>query len=105
MWSIYNEGHFEEHRLINEYRKKYPEVDFVGINLDLAEEPAWRVAVRQSGYDPNQEYQMGATRIKPEFFRYFLDKMLLVNASGEVEAGDIYLSSPEFESRILAFLN
>lgn len=105
LWSVYDENHVEEHRLIQQYRKKYPEVDFVGINLDMKEEPAWRVAVRQNSYNPETEFQLATTSIKPEFFNYFMDKMLFLGASSEVAMGDIYLNSPEFESRIVEFLN
>ena len=105
LWSIYNDEHEEEHELVNQYRRKYPEVKFVGINLDLAEEPAWRVAVRQNGYDPKTEFQLATTTIKKEFFSYFLDKMLFLDSSGEVKAGDIYLTSPEFESQLVGLLN
>ncbi len=105
LWSVFDEGHVEEHELIRQFRKKYPEVDFIGINLDMGEEPAWRVAVRQNSYDSGSEYQLGATRIKEDYFRYFLDKILLINPSAEVVVGDSYLTSPEFESHILEFLN
>lgn len=105
LWSIYNENYRDEHKLINNYRKKYPEVDFIGINLDLLEEPAWRVAVRQNGYDPSNQFQLATTTINKHFFTYFLDKMLFLNASSEVVVGDIYLTSPEFESQLLEFLN
>lgn len=105
LWSIYSEGHQGEHKLIDQYRKKYPEIDFVGVNLDLTEEPAWRVAVRQYGYNPEYEFQLGTTNIDKEFFNYFLDKNLFLNSSGEVEVGNVYLSSPNFESQLLEFLN
>lgn len=105
LWSVYNEGHQEEHELINQYRKKYPEVDFIGVNLDLSEEPAWRVAVRQHRYNPATEYQLSTSRVKKEFLSYFLDKMLFLNSSGEVVFGDIYIKSPEFENRIVEVLS
>jgi len=105
LWSVYDESYQNEHQVIDLYRKKYPEVDFIGINLDLSEEPAWRVAVRQNGYDPATEFQLAPARFQKEAFQYFLTKMLFVNDASVVEVGDVYLSSPEFESRLLAFLN
>lgn len=105
LWSVYTEGHEEEHRLIDGYRKKYPEVDFIGINMDVQEEPAWRVAVRNNGYDPDYEYQLSASRINKKFFQYYLDKLLFLNPSQEVVKGDVFLNSPEFESQLVAFLN
>jgi hypothetical protein len=104
LWSIYDEGHQEEHEFISHYQKKYPEIDFIGLNLDPGEEPAWRVAVRQNNYKPQSEYQLGVSRIDPDFYRYFLDKILLLNSSAEVVVGDTYLTSPEFESHLLKIL-
>ncbi len=105
LWSVYDEGHVEEHELVKQFKKKYPEINFIGINLDLGQEPAWRVAVRQNAYDPKTEFQLGTTRIEQDYFRYFLDKILLINPSAEVVVGDSYLTSPEFESHLLEFLN
>ena len=105
LWSVYREGHVEEHRTINQLRKKFPEIDFVGINLDVGEEPAWRVAVRRNNYPVQFEYQLGPTNIDKDFFRYYIDKLLFLNASAEVVKGDIFLTSPEFESHLIEFLN
>ncbi|NJW51427.1 TlpA family protein disulfide reductase [Salinimicrobium oceani] len=105
LWSVYKTGHLEEHKLINQFRKKYPDVDFIGINLDIKEEPAWRVAVRNNNYNTNFEYQLAPTRINKKFFEYYLDKMLFLDPSGEVVNGDTYLTSPRFETTILELLN
>lgn len=105
LWSAYRENYFNEKEIIKEYREKYPEIDFIGINLDVDEEPAWRVAVRENSFDPQFQYQVGPTKIENEFYHYYLDKTLLVNSSFEVVRGDIYLNSPDFESKMLEFLN
>lgn len=105
LWSINREGHIEQHRKVNQLRKKYPEIDFIGVNLDVGEEPSWRVAVRQHNYPLENEYQLGPTRIQNEFFGYYIEKILFLNPSAEVVKGDIFLSSPEFESHLVEFLN
>lgn len=105
LWSAYKEGHVTEHELINQYRKKYPEINFIGINLDVEEEPVWRAAVRNNNYNRKFEYQLAPTRIRRHYFDYFLDKMLFLNSEGEVVYGDVYLSSPKFETKVLEFLN
>ncbi|WP_156879212.1 TlpA family protein disulfide reductase [Salinimicrobium xinjiangense] len=105
LWSVYKLGHVEEHQDIAKYRKKYPEIDFIGVNLDVSEEPAWRVAVRNNFYDPEFAYQLAPTRINKQFFDYYLDKVLFINSSGEVVSGDIYLGSSQFETKILEFIN
>lgn len=105
LWSAYQEDHVKEQRLINRYRQKYPEIDFIGINLDVTEEPLWRVAVRNNNYKTENEYQLAPTNINKQFFQYYLDKMLFVDPDGKVVNGDTYLKSPIFETRIREFLN
>ena len=105
LWSIYSPRHREDHQLIQNLRKKYPEINFVGINLDVGEVPSWRIAVEKYGYNKDQEYQLGPTNVDKRFFKYYLNKLLFLDPSGKVIIGDAFINSPEFESRILEFLN
>lgn len=105
LWSMYEDGHSEDHRLVQMFRKKYPEVDFWGINLDVSEVEKWKRTVQKFGYDPSKEFQLTTLNIDKVFFDYYLNKTLFISASGKVIYGDAFLDSPEFESRILEFLN
>lgn len=105
LWSIYEDGHQKDHKLIQELRKKYPEINFVGINLDVGEENAWKIAVQKYNYNKDFEYQLGKTGIDKKFFQYYLNKLLFLDSSSKVVIGDAFINSPEFESRILEFLN
>lgn len=105
LWSMYSEDQVENHKLVQNLRKKYPEINFIGINMDIGETAAWKNALDRFGYDKNKEFQLGPTDIKKEFFQYYLNKLLFLDASGKVIIGDAFINSPEFESRILEFLN
>lgn len=105
LWSIYSPRHREDHQLIQSLRKKYPEINFVGINLDVGEVTSWSIAVEKYGYNKDKEYQLGATNVDKRFFKYYLNKLLFLDPSGKVIIGDAFIDSPEFESRILEFLN
>lgn len=104
-WSIYNERHISDHALVRAFRKKYPEINFIGLNLDVGETPSWRMAVQKYGYDKESEFQLGQTGIDRKFFKYYLNKLLFLDSSGKVIIGDAFINSPDFESRILEFLN
>lgn len=105
LWSVYNQRHISDHNQIKEFRKKYPEISFVGINLDVGENSGWKQAVQTHDYSKKHEYQLGATNIDQKFFKHYLNKLLFLDASGKVVIGDAFINSPEFESRILEFLN
>ncbi|MGB7842613.1 MAG: hypothetical protein WBL21_07470 [Salinimicrobium sp.] len=105
LWSMYTQDHFINHELMENLRKKYPEINFIGVNMDIGETEAWQKSVKRLHCDPSKEYQLAVTRVKKEFFQYYLNKMLFIDASGKVIIGDAFINSPEFESRILEFLN
>jgi hypothetical protein len=105
LWSIYSRDHQDYHKLINQMRQKYPEIDFIGLNMDIGEVSKWQLALQRYGYDPELEYQVGRTRIRKEFFNYYLNKLLFLDSQGKVIIGDAFINSPQFESRILEFLN
>ena len=104
-WSAFTKGHDEKHKRISQLRKKYPDINFIGVNIDVGDEPEWRVEVRKNNYDTQFEYQIGPTRIENKYYSYYIDKLLFLNPSGEVVNGDAVLSSPDFETQLLAFLN
>lgn len=105
LWSIYAQDHLSNHKLVQNLREKYPEINFIGVNMDIGETDAWQQTVQRFGYDPSKEYQLAITRVKKEFFQYYLNKLLFIDSSGKVIIGDAFVNSPEFESRILEFLN
>ncbi|HET8753310.1 MAG TPA: hypothetical protein VFM59_03035, partial [Salinimicrobium sp.] len=101
-WSIYSPNHHkEEHKIINEMRKKYPEINFLGLNIDLGQTSQWINALRKYNYDMDQEYQLGLMELAgkpldPALLKNYLNKLLFLDASGEVIIGDAYLYSPNF---------
>ena len=105
IWSAFAKGHEEEHRRIRQLRQKYPGINFIGINIDVGDEPEWRVAVRKNNYDTDFEYQLGPTRIENKFYSFYIDKLLFLDPSGEVLKGDAVLTNPNFETQLLEFLN
>lgn len=105
LWSMYSKDQAENHKLIKNLRVKYPEINFIGINVDVGETSAWKNTLDRFGYDHSKEFQLGATQIKKDFFQYYLNKLLFLDPSGKVIIGDAFINSPEFESRILEFLN
>ena len=111
LWSINSPTHHKnQHQKIDELEEKYPEINFSGINIDIGETSAWQNALRKYHYDLKNEYQLDAIEIRgnnigSEVFNSYLNKLLFIDATGTVVIGDAYLDSPDFESRILEFLN
>ncbi|HET8885808.1 MAG TPA: hypothetical protein VFM70_05585 [Salinimicrobium sp.] len=105
-WSIHDSQHYMETLgIINTLREKYPQIDFIGLNIDSEEVSPWLETMKSNGFIPSKEYQLTAIPIDKNFLKYFLNKLLFVDSTGKVIMGDVQLTTPQIEARIEKFLN
>ncbi|OUS18007.1 hypothetical protein A9Q93_04385 [Nonlabens dokdonensis] len=58
-WSNKNEAYaLRIHKTVNELRAKYPEINFIGINLDDPESKTWRETSSKFGFNKASEFQL-----------------------------------------------
>lgn len=106
IWSIYSpKDHKADHEKVRALRNKYPEIDFIGANLDESEPEIWLTTMKENNYDTNFEYQIRNRGRKKILYRNYLNKVFFVNEKGEIIMGNIDFDSPFLESRIVEFLN
>ena len=105
-WSLYSPAHHRwQHNIINNLKEKYPEIDFLGINIDLGEREEWLRTMETFGYDKETEFQITRRAPSKETYRKYLNKVFLVNSDGTIVKGDLQFGSPGFENDIVEFLN
>lgn len=105
-WSLYAPAHHRwQHNIIDDLKKKYPELNFLGVNIDLGEREEWLRTLETYGYDKEDEYQIARRKASKETYKKYLNKVLFVSPDGTIVRGDIQLGSPEFEEDLLEFLN
>lgn len=105
-WSLASKNHFLwQQSLINKLRKKYPEVDFVGINIDNKPHQTWAEIVKAQASNPEMEFHLTFTRIDRGLLKAYLNKMFFITTDGEIVQGSSQLNSNSFEGEILEFLN
>ncbi|GHA37356.1 hypothetical protein GCM10007103_18400 [Salinimicrobium marinum] len=105
LWSIYSpQNHKKNHRKMAELRKRYPEIDFIGVNIDTGEYDKWISTIGESGYEKKYEFQLNYN-LEKDIFQNYLNKSLFIDKNNVVVTGDAFIHSPDFESRIVEFLN
>ncbi|MDT0295209.1 TlpA family protein disulfide reductase [Mesonia ostreae] len=104
-WSLYQESHKIHHHLINELRNKYPEITFIAVNIDEEDTKLWLKSIENFGYDKNFEYQIRDRKNKRYLYKSLLDKVLILDKKGTIVQNKLNLDSPNFENKILQFLN
>ncbi len=105
-WSIYAPAHHRwQHSIIEDLKKKYPEINFMGVNIDLGEREEWLRTLETFGYDKSNEYQITQRSTSKETYKKYLNKVFFVNSDGTIVKGDVSFGSPDFEGEVLEFLN
>lgn len=105
-WSIKSQGHYQWlHNKIGELRIKYPEVDFVGINIDKNQFSEWHAIVKNAGYNEEMEYKLNILQINEDLLKNYLNKLLFLKPTGEVVRGDVQINTLDYESKIVEFLD
>ncbi|MCH4823576.1 hypothetical protein ML462_10385 [Gramella lutea] len=105
-WSIYSPAHHRwQHDIISNLKEKYPEIKFLGVNIDLGEREEWLRTLETFGYSKENEFQIAHRSTSRETYKKYLNKVFFVNADGTIVKGDVNFGSPEFEGEVLEFLN
>ncbi|SFN97538.1 TlpA family protein disulfide reductase [Salegentibacter flavus] len=105
-WSMASKNHFFwQQNIIDNLRKKYPEVDFVGINIDNNTHADWAEIVKAQTRKPGMEFHLTFSRIDRDLLKAYLNKTFFIDAGGEIIRGSSQLNSKSFEREILEFLN
>ena len=105
-WSIYSPAHHRwQHQIIKNLKNKYPELDFIGVNIDMGEREEWLRTIETFGYDKDTEYQIAKREASKETYKKYLNKVLFLDSNATIVRGDIQLRNPNFEEEILEFLN
>ncbi|GAA4319700.1 thioredoxin family protein [Pontixanthobacter gangjinensis] len=105
-WSIYSPAHHRwQHSIIKELEEKYPELNFLGVNIDLGDREEWLRTLETFDYNKENEYQIVRRSTSKETYRKYLNKIFFVNSDGTIVKGDINLGGPDFESKLQEFIN
>ena len=107
-WSMYINNHTKMHERINELRNRYPEINFVGVNIDNDDEDTYNLWLKAlNNFDYNKDFEVKIRNRGSEIYLYknFLNKILLTNENGIIEKANLNLFDPNFENVLLAYLN
>lgn len=105
-WSLTSQGHHKwENKIIEDLRFKYPEINFIGINIDKDQLETWQERINNKPYDADFEYKLEMLRVKQNLLKNYLNKLLFISPDGKIIRGDVQLNSPDLESKILEFIS
>lgn len=105
-WSVNSQGHHKwQHKIIEDLREKYPEIDFIGINIDKNQLDPWVQVIKNNSYNPKFEFQLIDIGAENNMLKNYLNKLIFVEPSGTIARGDAQLNTPDIETKILEFIS
>jgi hypothetical protein len=105
-WSMNSQGHHKwQHKVIKDLQEKYPEIDFIGINIDKNKFEPWVQEIKKNAYDSKFEYQLINISLENKLLKNYLNKLLFIDRYGTIVRGDAQLNTPDIETKILEFIS
>ena len=105
-WSSESVSHYKKiHNRAQDLRNKYPEFNFVGINID-ANYGKWKHIVTALGYQSDFEYQFERFDIaEMKLVINSVNKSMIVDTDGNIVNGNTNLFGGHIEQQMLGYLN
>ena len=106
-WSYTLKKHFKEsHLKVEELKKKYPEVDFISININNGDPDFWVSSLKNNGFSLANEYRFeNPDTAKETWAIYPLNKVILTNKKGTIEDSNANIFSIFFEEKLLGLVS
>jgi len=106
-WNYALKGHFiESHSKINDLRKKYPEFEFIGININSSETSNWKKTLKQYHFPIENEYQFSnPDKAKDEIALNSITKVMVTDKEGKIAISNSNLFDVNFERKLLGVIN
>ena len=106
-WTYAWKGHFiESHNKVNELKEKYPEMNFVGININVDETKNWKNALKQYNFPFENEYQFANPEDAKEAMALnSINKVMVVDSKGKIAISNGNMFNLNFEEQLLGLIN
>ncbi|WP_213520092.1 redoxin domain-containing protein [Nonlabens sp.] len=106
-WSNENESYaLRIHKKVNELRGKYPEINFIGINLDDPTSNVWHEASEKFGFNESSEFQLvDSQSISKQLALRNDNRSMVVGPSLTIIDPNINLFHYQIETTLLGYLS
>jgi hypothetical protein len=105
-WMSSSPSHYKwQQNIIKNLQFKYPEIAFIGINLDIDDSDKWIEVIKNNTFDPELQFQATKIRVDENLLKNYLNKLIFMDPNGEIIRGDLQINTPDLENKILEFIS
>lgn len=104
-WSSYYKNHREIlYQRITELRSRYPQLNFIGINIDDQDLESWKASISPEDYRKMTEVQLVCPPSHRSFYRNYLNKLVFADEKGTVLNNDLNIRDRQLEEKLIGLL-
>jgi hypothetical protein len=105
-WSTAYRTHIDSHKKAQELKIKYPEVDFISINVNVENDKLWRKMINQYNYPSNNEYVfVNPKEARNQLAIYPINKVMIVDKDAEIVNAHTNMFYIGFEDELLGLIS
>ena len=106
-WSYDIKSHFKNsHRKINELKVKYPEMNFIAININNDKQDMWKRSLKQYNFPVNNEYQfIDPPKARKDLVINSINKVMILDSNAVITDPNANMFNTNFEELLLGLLN
>lgn len=106
-WSYNKKSHFRDsHKKINELKVKYPNLNFIAININNDKHDMWKHSLKQYNFPVQSEYQLvNSEKARKDLVINSINKVMILNRYGKIIDPNANMFSTRFEELLLGLLN
>ena len=106
-WSYNSKSHFRDsHRKIKELKVKYPELNFLSININSDKHNMWKRSLKQYNFPVENEYQFVVPETaKKELVINRIQKVMILDSNAVIADSNANMFDTYFEELLLGLLN
>ncbi len=105
-WSIYYKAHHQRlHKRMQTLRKHFPQLNFIGINIDNNKTDLWKSGLTNFGYNRKFEFQLVCPIDERMLYRNYLNKIVFIDKDGNIIDSQLQAFDTLLEEKLLGLLN
>lgn len=105
-WSTAYRTHVDSHKKAIELKTKYPEVDFIAINVNVENNKLWHKIIRENKYNLKHEYVFeNPKEARHQLAIYPINKVMIVDKKAKIVNAHTNMFYIGFEEELLGLIN
>lgn len=108
-WSNFSSAYLNlRESILSDLKQKYPEIKFVGVNIDYLNENQWLASLKKLELNPKFEFNLEFSESElpnKKYLKNHINRLFMITKKGYLKFSNVSFSDRNLESKLLQLLN